>query len=309
MMLGDDELIAPLRLFPHIFQTWKARGKDGQAVVLRLISYYGMDKNLPERVLEPIMALPVISGFVPWLNWNWQLIDDHKELIVRRPFYPERLIDRFSSDADHPPSPDLLTIFTQLAHTFDMLEAHYPDLDLDLSPGNLLVDGDQPVLVDCGLSWCIHGNDMDNRNPFSSHVDPERRVPLSASYPSMWQIFAATKSAHNFKIKRTDAQYALGALYIYLRTRFLVFEDPANPFPVAAENAAPKDTFMPRIQWYMTLHDTIQAYEEHGTLKLAMLTNPAEHAVLSRALARDPASRYPSCAAFVEALKPLAEKP
>lgn len=274
------QLIEPLNPYPRLMPTWKARHETGRVDVLRFITGYGAG-NAPARDIEPIMALPPIPGFIPWGGWEWITLGQNQVLMVHRPFLPARLMDVF------PVEPALLNA---LAVTFDTLQAHYPTLDFDLSPGNLLMDGDQPVLVDCGLAHHVINADLNNRDPFSRHIEPERRVPLSASYPSMWRIFAATASPYHTKVQRTTAQYAFAALYLYLRTRRLVFETSLFP-----------DDFLARLQWMMQIGQAVQAYEERDELHLPMLTDEQERAIVERALSRS--NPYASCAAFVEALR------
>jgi hypothetical protein len=302
MKIGNNELLERLNNPPKRIYAWKARGSDGKDYVLRFLSSISMT-TVPKTDLEPMKALPPIEGFVTWLDWEMVPLGTRvKALMMRRPYYPERLMDRFPADAANPPSKALLDIFSQLARTFDTLEKHMPELEFTISPGNLLLDGDMPILVDWGLgrqAWFI---DADARAPFSSYVEPERGVPLSANYPSMWQIWYSTKSEYKYTVKRTAAQYALGALYIYLRTRLLVFEGLHNPCPLM-EALPVQERFWAMGNWYTKLTNEVQAYEEKGTLNLMMLPDERERVVVERALARDESARYASCAAFVDALE------
>lgn len=305
LIVEGDELIAPLNPYHRFMPTWKARGANGD-VVLRFLSGYTLAR-VPEKDIEPLMNLPPIPGFIPWTGWALTRLGKHSVILIRRPYFPARLIDRFPADPANPPSAALLESVRSLATTFDTLQQHHPSLNFDLSPGNLLLDGDTPLLVDCGLAHHVHFADMDARAPVSRHVEPERGAPLSAAYPSMWMLWAATRSPYEQKIERTDAQYALAALYVYLRTGILVFEDPADLWvnDGAGADATPHERLLVAIRRMNALHDSIQAYEEHGTLLLPMLSNQRERAVVSRALSRDDADRYPSCVAFVETLRRL----
>jgi hypothetical protein len=304
MMIGNNELLERLSLPTKLISAWKARGSDGKEYVLRFLSSYGM-ANVPKKDLEPIKALPPIHGFVPWLDWDMVHLDAKViALVIRRPYYPQSLAERFPPDAAHPPSKALLDMFHQLAQTFETLQTYLPNFDFDLSPGNLLLNGDVPLLVDCGLTVHALNMDMDNRMPISHYVEHERGVPMSASYPSQWRLWASTKSAYKDKVHRTDPQYALGALYIYLRTRFLVFEDPADPDQWTG-NLSRREILLTMFGWYMKLSTVVQAYEEKGTLNLPMLVDEQERSLVARALARDETARYPSCTAFVEALQTL----
>lgn len=299
MIFGDYELISPLKKTFSNMPTWMVKKADNTHYVARFLSSMSM-ANIPKRTLEPLQALPPIDGFIRSIEWQFvQLTDKITVLMIIRPYFPERLIDRFLPNTPHP-TDDLLTIFYHLAKTFDMLETHYPSLNFDLSPGNLLMDGDKPILVDCGLAKYTHDYDMDMRIPISTYVEPERGVPLSACYPSMWQIWAATKSAYHHKIKRTDAQYALGALYVYIRTRFLIFENPAMLYP--NDDTSSQLSFPNKIAWYLELEKIIRAYEEQGILDLPMIINEHEKQILQRALNRNSHERYVNCVTFVEAL-------
>jgi hypothetical protein len=302
MIFGEYELIAPLKKLPSIMPTWTAKKHDEDVLyVLRFLSSMSM-ASVPKTTLEPFQALPPITGLIRWSGWQMvNLTDKIKALMIIRPYFSGRLIDRFLSDAQHPPPNALLVMVMQVAKLFDSIETHYPDLNFDLSPGNLLLDGDMPVLVDCGLAQYAHYHDMDVRSPISSHVEPERGVSLSANYPSMWQIWAATKSAYHLKIKRTDAQYALGALYVYLRTRFLLFEDPFAPFP-SATDMPQREIFMEKIKWYLAVANRVQSYEETGQLDLPMIHDEQEKAIVMRAMARDADARFVNCETFAEAL-------
>lgn len=184
--------------------TWMAKKADNTPYVARFLSSMSSIANIPKQTLEPIQAIPPIDGFIRWIEWQFvQLTDKITVLMIIRPYFQERLIDRFLPNTPHP-TDELLTHFYHLAKTFDTLETYHPSLNFDLSPGNILIQGDTPVLVDCGLAQYIHYYDMDMRTPISSHVEPERGVPLSACYPSMWQIWAATPSAHHHIITRLN---------------------------------------------------------------------------------------------------------
>src|SRR5687767_12327544 len=114
-MIGNNELLERLSLPEKRISAWKARGGDGKDYVLRFLSSYGME-NIPKRDLEPIKALPSIHGFVPWLDWDMAHLDAKViALVIRRPYYPQSLTERFPPDAAHPPSKALLDMFHQLA--------------------------------------------------------------------------------------------------------------------------------------------------------------------------------------------------
>ncbi|HRF93951.1 MAG TPA: hypothetical protein PLZ51_02090 [Aggregatilineales bacterium] len=301
MIFGDYELISPLKKAYSIMPTWMAKKTDNSRFVLRFLSSMSMT-SAPKTSLEPIQALPPIEGLIRWSEWQMvNLTDKIKALMIVRPYFSGRLIDHFPPDPHHPPHPSLLEMMSHVAKLFDTLEMHYPELNFELSPGNLLLDGDKPVLVDCGLAQYAHYHDMDMRSPFSTYIDPERSMPLSATYPSMWKLWAGTKSDYHLKIKRTDAQFALGALYVYLRTRFLLFEDP-NVTPPDFMATASKESFAPKILWYLELSNTVQAYEEQGIIHLDMILEEREKNILKRALARDRSMAFSSCEAFIEAL-------
>ncbi|MDX2076658.1 MAG: hypothetical protein SFZ02_09530 [bacterium] len=302
MIFSDYELISPLKKTYSIMPTWIAKKRDDSRFVLRFLSSMSMT-SAPESTLEPIQALPLIEGLVRWSEWQMvNLTDKIKALMIVRPYFSGRMIDRFPPDPHHPPHQSLLDMMSHVAKLFDTLEMHYPELNFDLSPGNLLLDGDKPVLVDYGLAEYAYYNDMDMRNPFSTHVEPERGIPLSASYPSMWKFWAATKSDYHLKIQRTDAQFALGALYVYLRTQLLLFEDPNVTPPDFMAKPSP-EVFISKIPWYNSISNAIQAYEEQGIIHLNMILDEREKNIIKRALARDRSMAFLSCEAFMSELQ------
>jgi hypothetical protein len=302
MIFDDYELISPLKKAYSIMPTWMAKKHDDSRFVLRFLSSMSIT-SVPKTSLEPIQALPPIDGLIRWSEWQMvNLTDKIKALMIVRPYFSGRMIDRFLPDPHHPPHKPFLEMMSHVAKLFDTLEIHYPELNFDLSPGNLLLDGDKPVLVDCGLAQYAHYHDMDMRSPFSTYVDPERGMPLSATYPSMWQLWMATKSPYHLKIKRTDAQFALGALYVYLRTRFLLFEDPNVESPDFMAKAS-QESFISKIAWYLALSNDVQAYEEQGIIHLNMISDEREKNILKQTLARDRSIAFSSCEAFIEALQ------
>ncbi len=150
MILGDYELTSPLKKTPSIMPTWMAKKHDEDILyVLRFLS----SKNrvsAPKNALKLLQALPPIAGLIRWSGWQMvNLTDKIKALMIIRPYFSERVIDRFPPDPHYLPHQSLLEMMSHVAKIFDTLEMHYPELNFDLSPGNLLLDGDKPVLVHC----------------------------------------------------------------------------------------------------------------------------------------------------------------
>lgn len=287
--------------------TWKAH--DGQDYVLRMellfnrhgdywhtasIPYesktYGIGHLAASKAkqIDPLLALPPIPGLATLLDCGiYEPTDTLSALVICRRYYPQRLTERFPPDADHPPTPALLDAFAVIAQALDTLSAHLPELDFDLSPGDLLMDGDSPVIVDYGLSLFYKLVAFNQRMPFS-RIERDRKVPLVASYPNEDDL-----------IGKTDAQYATAALYVYVRSRYMIFEDQADPFM--------EDDFLPTMMRLKHIYDAVKQYQENGSLNLWMLPDEREKAVVARALAQDAASRYASSVAFVEALRTLSQ--
>jgi hypothetical protein len=314
MMVGTDTLVEHLNAYQatgSMLPTWKARGADGQDYVLRMelllhghgeywhtasIPYesklYGIGhlRQSKSHSIDPLLALPPIEGVAPLLGCTIEEpTDDLAALVIRRRYYPERLTERFPPDAAQPPSGALLDAFGTIAHGLDALQAHLPELDFDLAPGDLLMDGDSPVIADYGLSMFVKYIDFNHRMP-SSRIESERKAPLLAMYPSL-----------NDLIEVTHAQFATAALYIYVRSRSLIFEDQADPFT----ESALQSEVMARMQRLSKVFVAIKRYEKRGDLSLWMLPDERERTIVARALARDPAERYGTCVAFVEALRAL----
>jgi hypothetical protein len=312
VQIGSYELLNQLSELQYI-QSWQARRNDGQDYVLRIFPcpkspslreekwasgfdgvphtfsakddvYRFLTKN-PGEYIGQLLALPSIPGIAPLLRY--EILDCENDVlgVVSRRFYPERLTDRFPADADHPPSQKLLDILTLLAPALDTLEAQMPKLDFDLAPGDLLLDGEIPVIADYGLSRYNQYMDFNNRM-WSSRVEHEGKRSLVGNYPG------------EGRFRRTEAQFALAALYVYLRSRGMIFEDPATVYPK-------HDDKMLRFAWVGAVFKNIKQYEETGTLPLLILPDIKERDVVAKALAINEVHRYHSCQAFVEALRML----
>lgn len=308
IQIGRYVLLRLLSSWAYI-QSWRARGDDGQDYVLRIFHstynqqgdgkwYCGFDGmphtfqaaddlrqylvRYPADDVRTLMALPRHSNLAPLLNYellNWK---DAILGIVSRRFYPERLTDRFPANSEHPPLRSLLEIFFSLAQALDFLQDHMPNLNFDLAPGDLLLDGDTPVIADYALSK--YNNSMDSNNRmWSSRVEHENRRSLVSNYSGT---------------TKTEALYALATLYVYLRSRKMIFEDPTAPFPT-------NDDKMQRFVWLDGVFKNARKYEETGVLSLPMLSDVDERAVVSKALMLKRSDRYPSCRSFVEALRVL----
>jgi hypothetical protein len=296
-VLDGDQLIAHLNARqnnPYI-QTWQARAADGKEIVLKLCRYpayaYKSAVDFNSRV-EPHFILPAVPGIAPFLDSKMVEWKDSLVLKTRRQYYSTRLIDLFPADADHPPSRSLLNSFALLADILDTLEKEVPRLSFDLSPGDLLMDGDRLVITDLGMSRLMLSLEPDYRlvpAGILARREPEGGVPLVAAYPSL---------ELGWRGVRTHAQYAVAALYLYFRSRFLVFEDGSEPFPEEQRG-------LPLMMWMSKLFDRIKLYDKSGQIALWMLADEHERALVSRALANNPAERYASGAAFVAALRDL----
>jgi serine/threonine protein kinase len=146
---------------------------------------------------------------------------------------------------------ELVSLFTPLAIGIDFLH-HHGMLHGDVSPANLLLHGDAPLL-DVPRLWS---------NKLCIFVKPS---------------YTAPEVVRGEEFEQSD-QYSLAASYTKLRLGRPIF---------------PSDHLSDRIS-------TMTAFRE-GEPDLGPL-HDRERDVLVKALAKDPAQRYPTCLTFVQAL-------
>jgi hypothetical protein len=296
-IIEDYELLKPLN--ERSLTSWLAHNASGRQSVLRFLSYLGMSRNK-----APVDTNLQIEGYLPFQSMTYLQLGKIHYWMLQRPYFSKRLSDEIAPNPS--PSRHLLHHLGAFAEIFDRLEAAVPDMSFDLSSGNLLLDDDKPLVVDIGLAPYTHYSDGEMRFPVSSYIEQERQVPLTAAYPSIYSYpFLGTGTAYSNTIQRTDAQFAIAAFYVWLKTRFLIFEDPQNPYPTPAQLPLPiqSPVFMTILQWMQTIWKRVRAYEERGHLDLLMITEPKERAILLKALHRDRTQAYASAVAFIEALQ------
>ncbi len=314
-MLSPGEVIGSYTLLNQLndlqyIPSWRVRGADGQSYVLRILpGVYTHDKHdkqwmtgydgtprafetraeleqhfiqQPGKYVEQLMALPEIPGLAPLLGYEIIEYDDTISFAIKRRYYPERLTDRFPANAANPPEKSLLEMFASLATTLDSLHQHLPKLDFDLAPGDLLLNGYSPIIADYGLSQYNNYMDFNNRM-WSSRVEHEGKRSLVGLY------------ANKENFMQTEPQFALAALYVYIRSRFMIFEDTVTLYPTEKD-------ILKRMNWVTTIFENHKIYRNTGRLPLGMLTNDREREIIAKALAREPGEAYESCAAFVRAL-------
>lgn len=295
MILGKDKLIAKLASTPY-FETWRTQRADGSEYVLRLFpTLPAFTAAIPnQQDISHLLNLAAIPGIAPLLGYEIAELGNKQVIVIRRRYYSKTLRELFLPDVANPPPQALLDAFAHLAVALDTLQRHLPKTVFDLAPGDLLLDGDVPVVSDYGLSVFEHYDAWNNRMPaFRRELD--RGMGLPASYPALFES----------PIIRIDAQFALAALYVYFRCGFQMLEDPNDP----VQMEAPIPVKLNLITKMMKIIEAAQQYEQKGYLPLLMLPNLNERDIVRRATVRDASHRYESGLAFVTALQRLFLQP
>lgn len=297
------ELLKPLKPFSN--SSWLARDAEGRESLLRFVSFFGLSRTQP-----PVDTSLQMEGYQPFQSWKYIELDKIHYWMLQRPYFPQRLSDEIRPAEKA--SSHFLNRLASFAQIFERLEKAVPEMSFDLSSGNLLLDGDKAVVTDIGLAQYLHYADGERRFAPASYYEQERLIPLCAAYPSIYSYpFLGTGTAYKNVIQRTDSQFAIASLYVWLKTRFLLFEDPQNPYPghyLGTESnrivfGSPE--FMAILQWHSSIITRIRVYEESGQIELSMINESAEREIVLKALSRERSQAYSSASAFVEALQSL----
>ena len=257
-------------------EVWRATGPGGVAVALKFIGAHQHGATQELRSLGLMLEVRhanLVSIFGIWQRSDWT--------VIGMDLADGTLLDRFEfarSRGEMGLDPGELTdLFRQVARGIDYLnepihalpnggsgQSRMALLHRDIKPQNLLMVGGSVKLGDFGLVERWDGD-----------LDPSN-CPISDAIDSLVTAYTAPEVRRGRLSARSD-QYSLAATYCHLRGG----RAPSPPMRVESI-AADSPGSSPEID-------------------LAMLPDH-EQAVVARALALDPRSRWPSCSAFVEAL-------
>jgi hypothetical protein len=298
--VGDFLLGAELGRRGNFVKVRKARSPTGELAVVRTADRYVYDDaDGASQDLSPVLApmlpalqrLPAIAphpSLAPWISF---LVTAKGDFVLARPYYTQRLDQRFppapalDGEQRGPASPELLAHLGGLAAGIDHLIREEPAIELALVPQNVFVAGGRALLADYGTIKLTDTVDADysGARPSSLNVCHLLAHVLSGDGPLGWSD----------RIERdlgaAQAPLGLAALYLHLRKGhppFLTGDEARtlSPFEIM--------TNVPRMA---------QAYRDRGTFHVDGLSQH-ERRVLERAFSRDPGRRFRSCADLIGAL-------
>jgi hypothetical protein len=261
--------------------------------------------------LERLLALPVSVGLAPWLRCRF-LPERHSLLLVRR-YYDTKLVDAFpparTAAPGGAPCPEFLNALGEVARGIDALYAHCGDVfRCPVYVNDLFLDGSRVVLADYGLEelngWLFRAHN----GPFLREIEhwlmggfaspPSARPDSGVAAVALALAPAPVDSGAVLMVAEQHcggtlyqkAQFALAYAYFQLRVGRALFCSPSAVFP-------------PNLPDSERGRQQAMVYVQTGRLDLSPLTDAREQEALAQALAVDPARRFPSCRAFIAALR------
>jgi CheY-like chemotaxis protein len=157
----------------------------------------------------------------------------------------------------------LLGYLREAAEALDLLNRGHQLLHRDVKPQNLFLVGDHVKVGDFGLVCRI------------AETDSAAGSPVPVSWPTSLTPLYAAPELFDGRVSPSTDQYSLALVYQQLLTGVLPFQG-TNARQLLLQHVAGKPNL-----------DALPA---------------ADRPLVARALAKDPADRFPSCAAFIEAL-------
>lgn len=244
-------------------EVWKATGPGGFAVALKFVRLAEKAGRVELHALEVVKDIRHPNLLATFGAWQ-----QHGYLIVAMELADRTLLDRFqeatSQNLPGIPGPELLEYFTEAAKGIDFLNETRHRLDGQESAGIQHRDIKPQNLLLVGGSVMVADFGLARS---LTHT-------ITGHTGSMTPAYAAPEFFDG-KTHRHSDQYSLAITYCFLRGGRLPFEGDAAQVMAGHLRRAPDLTMVP---------------EE-------------ERSVVARALAKDPARRWPSCAAFVTALR------
>jgi serine/threonine protein kinase len=257
---------------------WRAEDSAGRSCrALCLLSFVRYDEGLIAH-LRALRHPALPPGEVHWSS--------AERLVLLTPWFDQTLRDHFdrSRAAGLPgvPRADLLRYLRMVAEALDTMRAEHVLQHLGLNPRNLLVDGERLWIADFGvipLAWLPTGEPAAALN--SRYAAPELfdggPAPSSDQY-SLALIYAEMLAGvHPSRLRTGLPGRGSSGKHRRLGARSLTPPRPPDRAPASRQAPASR-------------------------LDLDLLP-VADRAVLTRALHPEPAQRWPSCLALVEALE------
>ena len=278
--IGSDRLTERLGQFCCYVATWRAVGPDRHEKVLRVLrSQVRDDYCAPTDItldlaqvcrhqVEPLRGAPASPSIAEWGAIHY----DGAALVLARPYYRQRLTDWLEENRERQAKPAALAeMLLPLARSLDQLTVAFPNVTSRIVSNNLFWEGGRAVLTDYGME------------PLKGIVERAYRGPRPSDFEDAlsWKIDLRESVA-------ARAQLDLAMLYFRLRAGRHLFDCLANA-----------TVTQQRLFAGIT---AVHAYLRCGDIDLSLLATTSERAAVTRALARAPRERFPSCEAFVRAL-------